>query len=408
MQRTLPPTSLELRSLVTATGTLELSLAEVPVPVPGENQVLVRIEAAPLNPSDLMLLLAGTDLAGANASGTADRPIVTAPLPPASLRSLTWRVGTSLPVGSEGAGTVVATGAAPAAEALQGKTVALAGATYAQYRIADLSSCLVLPDDVTAKEGASSFVNPLTALAMVTTLRRESHTGLVHTAAASNLGQMLVKLCRADEVPLVSVVRRPEQAELLRSIGAVYVCDSSAPTFVDDLVAAIAATSATLAFDATGGGQLAGQILTAMEVAANKAGSSSGYGSTVHKQVYVYGGLDPDPMVLTRNFGFAWGIGGWLLLPFLAGLDPAELANSLSTKLSSSAGYSIDDLAADAAGLLAYLKISRAHVAGISMGGMVTQVLAIRYSQLVASACSIMSTTGDSGVGARLPKRPPR
>ncbi|WP_236795530.1 zinc-binding dehydrogenase [Amycolatopsis sp. GM8] len=322
MRPDVPEKALELRSLVTAAGTLELSLAEVPVPALGENQVLVRIEAAPLNPSDLMLL-AGTDITGATFTGTADRPVVTTTLAEATRQRLAARVGVSLPMGSEGAGTVVATGAG--AESLLGRTVALAGATYAQYRVADVSGCLVLPDGVTARQGASAFVNPLTALGMVVTLRREGHAGLVHTAAASNLGQMLVKLCLEDDVPLVSIVRRPEQAELLRSIGAEFVCDSSADTFLDDLVAAITATSATLAFDATGGGELASQVLTAMEVVATTAGAFSAYGSSVHKQVYVYGGLDPSPMVLTRNFGFAWSIGGWLLLPFLASVGAEDL-----------------------------------------------------------------------------------
>ena len=335
MQSRLPTTSLELRGLVTTTGTLELSLAEVPVPVPAENQVLVRMDAAPINPSDIIHLLAGADLAEARFSGPADRPFVTAPLAEGMLRRLAGRVGASLPAGSEGAGTVVATGGS-AAESLLGRTVALAGtATYAQYRVAEASGCLVLPDGATAKQGASSFVNPLTALGMLTTLHREGHTGLVHTAAASNLGQMLVRLCRKDDVPLVSIVRRPEQVELLRSLGAEYVCDSSAPTFLNDLVAAVTATSATLAFDATGGGALASQILTAMEIAASTAGSFTGYGSSTHKQVYVYGGLDPSPMMVTRNFGFAWGIGGWLLTPFLASVagEMKQLLGRVATEL---------------------------------------------------------------------------
>ncbi|UOZ06029.1 zinc-binding dehydrogenase [Amycolatopsis sp. WQ 127309] len=325
MPATLPATSLELRSRVTADGTIELSIAETPVPVPIGNQVLVRVDAAPLNPSDLMLLFAGPNLAGARYSGSGDRPIVTAPLAGGTLRRLAARVGISLPAGSEGAGTVVAAGVDTAAQALLGRTVALAGAgLYAQYRITDAAGCLPLPEGVSAKQGASSFVNPLTALGMVATLRREGHTGLVNTAAASNLGQMLVKLCRADDVPLVSVVRRPEQEKLLRSIGAEFVCDSSAPTFTEDLVAALAEASATLAFDATAGGELAGRILTAMETVAGAAAPFAGYGSSVHKQVYVYGGLDPSPTVLARNFGFAWSIGGWLLLSFLAGVGDDE------------------------------------------------------------------------------------
>jgi NADPH2:quinone reductase len=180
---------------------------------------------------------------------------------------------------------------------------------------------MVLPDDTTPQEGASCFVNPLTALGMVETMRMEGHTGLVHTAAASNLGQMLNRICLADGVPLVSIVRRPEQLELLRSQGADHVCDSSAPTFMDDLQTALIATGATLAFDATGGGRLAGQILASMESAINASATTyNRYGSDVHKQVYIYGGLDRGPTEFQRNFGMSWGIGGWLLTPFLGKL----------------------------------------------------------------------------------------
>lgn len=172
---------------------------------------------------------------------------------------------------------------------------------YAQYRAVDAAACLVLPEGTTAREGASSFVNPLTALGMVETMRREGHSGLVHTAAASNLGQMLVKLCVEDGVALVNIVRKPHQEELLRSLGAVYVCNSASPTFMRDLIEALKATSATLAFDAIGGGKLASKILTGMEAAANSTAKGySGYGSSVHKQVYTYGGLDPSPTVLTK------------------------------------------------------------------------------------------------------------
>ncbi|HEY2213729.1 MAG TPA: zinc-binding dehydrogenase [Acidimicrobiales bacterium] len=319
----LPKSSLQLRSLVTESGQLELSLADVPVPTVASAEVLVRVEAAPINPSDLGLLLAGADVASAVIGGTSERPVVIAPLADGALRSLSARVGKSLAVGNEGAGTVVAAGPSPEAQALVGQTVAVAGGSmYSQYRVVNASSCLLLPPGTSAKEGASSFVNPLTALGMIETMRREGHSGLVHTAAASNLGQMLVKLCLEEDVPLVTIVRKPEQARLLKSIGAVHVCDSSEPSFMSDLINAIKATSATLAFDATGGGKLVSQILTAMEAAANtSAGEYSRYGSTVHKQVYIYGGLDPNPTMLTRNFGFAWGIGGWLLTPFLGSID---------------------------------------------------------------------------------------
>jgi NADPH:quinone reductase len=328
MTAALPTGSLELRSLVTEQGTLELSLEAVSVPAPTSSQVVVRVEAAPINPSDLGLLLAGADMASATVGGTSERPAVTVPLVEGALRALAGRVGKSLPVGNEGAGTVVAAGESPDAQALLGRTVAIAGgAMYAQYRTTEASAGLVLPEGVSAREGASSFVNPLTALGMVETMRREGHGALVHTAAASNLGQMLVKLCLEEGVPLVNIVRKPEQEALLRSIGAVYVCNSASTSFMRDLVAAVTATSATLAFDATGGGNLASQILTAMEAAANATASEySRYGSTVRKQVYIYGGLDRSPTTLTRNFGFAWGVGGWLLTPFLLSIGPDAFA----------------------------------------------------------------------------------
>ena len=319
MTADLPGNALELRSLVTSQGTLELSLHDVPVPSPAANEVLVRVEASPINPSDLGVLIAGADMSTATVAGTPERPSVTALLASGALRGLSARVDKPLPVGNEGAGTVVAAGSSPAAQALVGKTVGMAGgAMYSQYRAVDASACLVLPDGTTAKDGASSFVNPLTALGMLETMRREGHSALVHTAAASNLGQMLVKLCIRDGVALVNIVRKPDQEELLRSLGAVHVCNSASPSFSADLVEALKATSATLAFDATGGGTLAGQILSGMEEAANATAKEySRYGSTVHKQVYIYGGLDTRPTTLTRDFGMAWGVGGWLLTPFL-------------------------------------------------------------------------------------------
>ncbi|MDG5769384.1 MULTISPECIES: zinc-binding dehydrogenase [Mycolicibacterium] len=329
MTEALPKTALELRSLVTDNGTLELSLHEVAVLTPAQDEVVVRVEASPINPSDLGLLIPSTaDMSAATVTGTPDRPIVTAPLRDGALAGLAARVGISLPVGNEGAGTVVAAGESAQAQALLGKTVGIAGgAMYAQYRVVKAEACLVLPEGASAKEGASSFVNPLTALGMLETMRREGHSALVHTAAASNLGQMLVKACLADGVPLVNIVRKAEQEDILRGLGAVHVCNSSSPSFETDLVEALKATSATLAFDATGGGTLASQILNGMERAANAtAAQYSRYGSSVHKQVYIYGSLDTGPTVLTRNFGMAWGVGGWLLTPFLAGAGPETLA----------------------------------------------------------------------------------
>ena len=319
MTADLPEQALELRSLVTAEGTLELSLHDVAVPSPAANEVVVRVEASPINPSDLGVLIPGADMSTAMVSGTPEHPVVTAPLGKGAVAGLSARVDKSLPVGNEGAGTVVAAGSSSAAQALLGKTVGLAGGgMYTQYRAVDASACLVLPDGATAKDGASSFVNPLTALGMLETMRQEGHSALVHTAAASNLGQMLVKLCIADGVPLVNIVRKPDQEELLRSLGAVHVCNSSSPSFSADLVDALTATSATIAFDATGGGTLASEILNGMEHAASATATEySRYGSAVHKQVYIYGGLDTGPTTLTRNFGMSWGIGGWLLTYFL-------------------------------------------------------------------------------------------
>jgi NADPH2:quinone reductase len=315
----IPATMRQIRSLVTADGELQLSIATVDTPQPAEHEVLVRIDAAPINPSDLGLLLAAADVSRATSAGTADSPVVTAPIAQQVMPGLAARVGESMPVGNEGCGIVVAAGSAPDAQALLGRTVAIiGGATYGEYRSVPAVSCLVLPDGTDPADGASCFVNPLTALSMVETMRMEGHTALVHTAAASNLGQMLVKICLADGVPLVNIVRRPEQVELLRSLGAEHVCDSSAPTFTVDLTTALIATGATLAFDATGGGRLAGQILGCMEAAANATATEyNRYGSTVHKQVYIYGGLDRSPTEFVRNFGMAWGIGGWLLTPFL-------------------------------------------------------------------------------------------
>ncbi len=344
MTADLPDTALELRSLVTSHGTLELSLHDVPVPTPADNEVLVRVEASPINPSDLGLLVATADMTTATVTGTPERPIVTASLSVGTLDALSARLGESLPVGNEGAGTVVAAGSSAAAQVLLGTTVGMAGgAMYSQYRVVDAAACLVLPDGTTPKDGASSFVNPLTAVGMVETMRREGHSGLVHTAAASNLGQMLVKICKADGIPLINVVRKPDQEELLTSLGAVHVCNSTSPSFTNDLVEALKATSATLAFDATGGGTLASQILNGMEEAAKSTASEySRYGSTVHKQVYIYGGLDTGPTTLTRNFGMAWGIGGWLLTPFLqsAGAETvgrlrARVAAELTTTFAS-------------------------------------------------------------------------
>lgn len=324
----MPTHGLQLRSLVLAGGELELSLADVPVAPPAVDEVVVRIQATPINPSDIGTLIGAADMTTAVQSGTPGRPVVTARIPGPALNAMAGRVGQSLPVGNEGAGVVIAAGASPGAQTLLGRTVAmLGGAMYAQYRTIRADQCLPLPSGTSAAAAASCFINPLTALGMVETMRREGHTALVHTAAASNLGQMLVKLCLTDGIPVVNIVRRPEQVERLRSIGAIHVCDSSVPTFLDDLTAALVETGATLGFDATGGGRLAGQILTCMEAAITRTVPTVGrYGSSTHKQVYIYGRLDGTPLELAGSFGMAWSVGGWLVFPFLATLDPERAA----------------------------------------------------------------------------------
>jgi len=319
-------TGLQLRSLVTADARLELSLQSVETPTPGEDEVVVQVQASPINPSDLGLLLGPADIGTARTSQNANGPVVTFDIPERLMRMVAARVDESMPVGNEGAGVVVATGSSPQAQALLGKTVAvLGGAMYGQYRTLPVASCMALPDGTAPAEGASCFVNPLTALSFPEVMRREGFSALIHTAAASNLGQMLQKICLKDGIGLVNIVRNAEQEKILRDIGATHVVNSSSPTFMDDLTQAIVETGAYLAFDAIGGGRLAGQILTAMEIAANKTAKVySRYGSTQAKQVYIYGGLDTGPTELNRAFGMMWGLGGWLLTPFLVKIGPVE------------------------------------------------------------------------------------
>ncbi|MCK1269922.1 NADPH:quinone reductase-like Zn-dependent oxidoreductase [Bradyrhizobium sp. GM2.2] len=317
---------LQLRSLIKKSGELEISLLDVPTPEPAADEVVVRVEAAPINPSDLGLLIGAADMSTAKASGTKEAPVITAKVPEGAMRAMAGRLDESMPVGNEGAGVVIRTGSSDAAKALMGKTVAMiGGAMYTQYRTLKVRECLPLPEGTTPAEGASCFVNPLTALGMTETMRREGHKALVHTAAASNLGQMLNKICIKDGIPLVNIVRSKEQADILHKIGAKYVVDSSAPSFLGDLTNALVETGATIAFDAIGGGKLAGDILNCMEVAINKTAKEySRYGSNVHKQVYVYGALDVRPIELPRGFGMAWGVGGWLLFPFLMKIGQAD------------------------------------------------------------------------------------
>ena len=324
----------QFRTEITAAGELKLSLEMVDFRDPKDDEVLVKVGASPINPSDLGLLFGPADMSQATFGGTPDAPTVTAKIPDNMIRLVGARVGQSLPAGNEGAGEVIQAGASDAAQALMGRTVAiLGGAMYSEYRLMKVSQCLPMNEGVTAKEGASCFVNPLTALGMVETMRQEGHTALVHTAAASNLGQMLVKICLKDNVPLVNIVRKDEHVDLLKGIGAQHALNSTSPNFMADLVAVLTETDATLGFDATGGGVLAGQILTAMEAAQGaKMGEFSRYGSTTHKQVYIYGGLDRSPTTLNRSFGMAWGLGGWLLTPFLQKIG-VDAANALRQRV---------------------------------------------------------------------------
>ena len=337
-------TYLQMFSTITDAGEMRLELLEKPTPQPETNQVLVRIEATPINPSDLGVMFGLSDMANAKSSGAGNDTVLTATVSPQGLKAMKARLGQALAVGNEGAGTVVATGDSELAKSLEGKIVAvMGGGMYGQYRCVDAASCLPLLEGHTAKDGASSFVNPLTALSMIETMKLEEHSALVHTAAASNLGQMLVRICQADGVELVNIVRKEEQATLLRDMGAKYVVNSSSDSFMADLTDAIHTTGATLGFDATGGGSLASSILTCMEAAAARTpGGYSIYGSIKHKQVYLYGGLDTAATVLNRGYGMAWGVGGWLLPNFLAkaGMEVAarlrtRVANELKTNFAS-------------------------------------------------------------------------
>jgi NADPH2:quinone reductase len=315
---------LQLRSLAKKSGEMELSLVTTSIPKPESDEVIVRIDAAPINPSDLGLLLASADWSQSKASGTPRHPVITAPLSANAVQAMANRVDISMPVGNEGAGLVIEGGSSEAAQTLVGKTVAvLGGAMYSQYRCVKVNQCLVLKEGTSAADGASSFVNPLTALGMIGTMRREGHKALVHTAAASNLGQMLNRLCLAEHIGLVNIVRKKEQEDVLKAAGAVHVCRTDSATFLNELTDALAATGATIGFDAIGGGPLAGQILGCMEAAVNRGATVySRYGSTAHKQVYLYGSLDMGPAVLSRNYGMAWGIGGWLLTPYIEKIGP--------------------------------------------------------------------------------------
>lgn len=330
--------ALQLQSTLAADGTLNVNLAKVDMPEPAAHEVVVQIEATPVNPSDLGVMFGVADISAATTEGEGADAVLSAPVPKAVMPMLQARVDNPLTVGNEGAGLVVAAGSSEEAQALMGKRVALAGgALYAHYRCVPAQMVMPLPEGMSSRDAASWFVNPMTALGMVETMRMEGHKALVHTAAASNLGQMLNKICLADGVDVVNIVRKPEQEAILKELGAPYVVNSSADSFMTDLIKALHKTGATLAFDATGGGELASKILTAMEVVQNaNATEYSIYGSATHKQVYIYGGLDMSPSVLNRSYGMAWGVGGWLLPSFLAKVDMAkqmQLRNRVASEL---------------------------------------------------------------------------
>ena len=338
--------SKQIRSIVTSEGNIEISIVKVDKPIPADDEVLIEVHAAPINPSDIGLLLTfAGDLSNINISESGDDLVASIKIHPGLMASMKSRLNKSLAVGNEGAGIVVDAG--KNVKELIGKTVGLAGGSmYSQYVCVPAINCLVMEEGTTPKEAASSFVNPLTALSFIETMKMENHSAIVHTAAASNLGQMLVKICKDDGIPLVNIVRKQEQVDILKNIGAEYVCNTNDPDFMKTLVKAVVETGATLGFDATGGGnngELPGQILSAMEVAANKNSKEySRYGSETYKQVYIYGGLDQTPSILKRSYGMSWGLGGWLLTPMLGkiGMDKfqtmrARIAKEIKTTFAS-------------------------------------------------------------------------
>ena len=338
--------SKQIRSIVTSEGNIEISIVKVDKPIPTDDEVLIEVHAAPINPSDIGLLLTfAGDLSNIDISESGDGLVASIKIHPGLMATMKPRLDKSLAVGNEGAGIVVDAG--KNVKELIGKTVGLAGGSmYSQYICVPAINCLVMEEGTTPKEAASSFVNPLTALSFIETMKMENHSAIVHTAAASNLGQMLVKICKDDGIPLVNIVRKQEQVDILKNIGAEYVCNTSDPDFMKTLIKALVETGATLGFDATGGGnngELPGQILSAMEVAANKNSKEySRYGSETYKQVYIYGGLDQTPSILKRSYGMSWGLGGWLLTPMLGkiGMDKfqtmrARIAKEIKTTFAS-------------------------------------------------------------------------
>lgn len=360
----LPVTNRTMLTEVKPEGVLELYLADLPMPTPKDHEVVVKVQATPINPSDLGLMVGAADVTSARAIERAGLPGIAMNVPEAGMRFMAGRIGQALPIGNEGCGVVVAAGAAPEAQALMGKTVALIGGEiYAQYRCLAAQMCMPLPDGTAPEDGASCFVNPLTSLGFVETMKLEGYKAIVHAAAASNLGQMLVKICKADGIPLINIVRSQAQVDLLKGIGAEIVLNSNDDDFVEKLTAAIAETEAFLGFDPIGGGKLSGQILGAMEAAAVRRMSTySRYGSDQMKQVYIYGALDVGPTILNRNFGLTWSLSGWLLTPFMAKAGPeivgrmrARVAAELTTTFKSHYSHEVSlEQAVDVATMQAY------------------------------------------------------
>lgn len=313
----------EMRSLINENGTAKISLEEVEIAEPDDDEVIVRVEAAPINPTDLGLLLGPADISSYTKIGNGNQPALTFAIPPDRLASFKARFSQSLPIGTEGAGTVIRAGRN--AVGLEGKRVGMfGGGMYADYRCIDHRDVIPLPSGTPAADGAAMFVNPLTALGFVETARKAGHKAIIHTAAASNLGQMLQKICLADDIPLINIVRSQEQVGILRNIGAVNVLNSQDTDFVDHLMNLIDETDATVVFDAIGGGALGSEIMQSMErVALRRMSGYNRYGSDTFKELYIYGALDFSPTVLNRlTFGWEWRVSGWLLFPFLRKAGP--------------------------------------------------------------------------------------
>ena len=316
--------SQQLFSTITSSGELVLELKQTELPEPGDNEVLVKIEAAPINPSDMWPMFGLADLSKAQLIFNDTERKLTAPIFDGMLARMKTRLDQACPIGNEAAGTVISAGSSNSSQALMGKRVAiLSGSTFAQYAIVSNKMCLPHDESTSFQQACSSFVNPLTALCMIETMKNENHKAIVHTAAASNLGQMLNRVCIADDIPLVNIVRKKEQVDILKSLGAQHIVNSTDKPFRQLLTSAIDQTGATLAFDATGGGNLANDILSAMEAVLTKdVKGLNTYGSLQKKQVYLYGGLDISPTSLQRNYGMAWSVGGWLLMNTLNSLEP--------------------------------------------------------------------------------------